>query len=497
MLQARLKKGLTTNWHFIGVILFFIIHGYSEHQGLIPLRELLLLLAVLLAAGLILFGVSRKLFKMQAEKAGLFTSFVLALVLFFSVFQDFFTSIRFLSFIGRLVIFFPLCIAAMIAALVWLKKTGRPFKKGVFFINTVLAVYIIVDLCIIATHFLFPVVQQKDKSLEKLGLRVCDTCARPPVYFVLLDSYFGSAGLREFYQYDNSRVDNFLRQQGFHVTDSAHSNYLHTLFSMASLLNMNYLEGKGSITIENHYAYKAGVAAVRNNTVCHFFKEQGYQIRNYSIFDIDNIPAGHQSGLMPDKIQLITQQTMYYRVKKYGPPFLARMKWVPGLEKSIENDFVGNNERMLNLTLSASREKQEQPVFTYLHLMMPHMPFSYDSVGNRTVPAAAGSVSIEKMDDQFLQYEVYANKRMITFIEQLKAATRGEAVIVLMSDHGYRPAGRKKRSLACQTLNAVYLPSQNYAGWYNGMTNVNQFRVLFNTLFDQRLPMLKDSIVYY
>jgi hypothetical protein len=367
----------------------------------------------------------------------------------------------------------------------------------VFFINTVLAVYIIVDLCIIATHFLFPVVQQKDKSLEKLGLRVCDTCARPPVYFVLLDSYFGSAGLREFYQYDNSRVDNFLRQQGFHVTDSAHSNYLHTLFSMASLLNMNYLEGKGSITIENHYAYKAGVAAVRNNTVCHFFKEQGYQIRNYSIFDIDNIPAGHQSGLMPDKIQLITQQTMYYRVKKYGPPFLARMKWVPGLEKSIENDFVGNNERMSNLTLSASREKQEQPVFTYLHLMMPHMPFSYDSVGNRTVPAAAGSVSIEKMDDQFLQYEVYANKRMITFIEQLKAATRGEAVIVLMSDHGYRPAGRKKRSLACQTLNAVYLPSQNYAGWYNGMTNVNQFRVLFNTLFDQRLPMLKDSIVYY
>ncbi|HYE54213.1 MAG TPA: hypothetical protein VD996_05190, partial [Chitinophagaceae bacterium] len=65
------------------------------------------------------------------------------------------------------------------------------------------------------------------------------------------------------------------------------------------------------------------------------------------------------------------------------------------------------------------------------------------------------------------------------------------AVILLMGDHGYKHSKDKGRY---QTLNAVYLPSKNYSGWYEGMTHVNQFRVLFNAVFDQRLPLLKDSL---
>lgn len=44
-------------------------------------------------------------------------------------------------------------------------------------------------------------------------------------------------------------------------------------------------------------------------------------------------------------------------------------------------------------------------------------------------------------------------------------------------------------------LNAVYLPQKSYSGWYNGINNVNQFRVLLNTLFHQQMPLLADSIV--
>lgn len=103
--------------------------------------------------------------------------------------------------------------------------------------------------------------------------------------------------------------------------------------------------------------------------------------------------------------------------------------------------------------------------------------------------------SDRQIDEAFLQYQVYTNKRIGAFIEQLKKETNDKAVILLMSDHGYQPAGKMRRSLTYQNLNAVYLPGGQYTGWYNGMTNVNQFRILFNTLFHQRLPLLKDSIV--
>ncbi|MGZ5133983.1 MAG: hypothetical protein ACXWCG_02480, partial [Flavitalea sp.] len=59
----------------------------------------------------------------------------------------------------------------------------------------------------------------------------------------------------------------------------------------------------------------------------------------------------------------------------------------------------------------------------------------------------------------------------------------------------YRDGARSNSKFAYQTFNAVFLPTHNYDNWYNGMSNVNQFRILFNSVFRQSIPLLKDSIV--
>lgn len=222
----------------------------------------------------------------------------------------------------------------------------------------------VVDLFIIGANFIAPHGQNKDRELEKYALVNCDTYAKPPVYLVLLDSYLGSAGLREYFQYENTGFESLLRQQGFHVVDSTHSNYKYTLYSMASLLNMQYLEEAHPALINNHFAYNAGVTAVRNNIVCRFFKSQGYRVLNYSNFDIRDLPAGYQANLLPDRVALITQQTMYYRISKYLPLLLMRMGWAAGLRNRMLDDFVRNNEDMVNLTLSDSKQKSGKPSFT-------------------------------------------------------------------------------------------------------------------------------------
>lgn len=62
-----------------------------------------------------------------------------------------------------------------------------------------------------------------------------------------------------------------------------------------------------------------------------------------------------------------------------------------------------------------------------------------------------------------------------------------------MSDHGYRGLIENgKKVSAHNNFNAAYLPDKNYRLFYDSISNVNQFRVLFNTLIKTSLPLLPD-----
>lgn len=66
-----------------------------------------------------------------------------------------------------------------------------------------------------------------------------------------------------------------------------------------------------------------------------------------------------------------------------------------------------------------------------------------------------------------------------------------------MGDHGFRNCRQTKdRSCFFRNMNAVYLPDKNYSGFYDSITGVNQFRALFNTLFHEDFPILKDSSIF-
>lgn len=489
--QARLKNLLTTNWHFIGVIFFFLLHGYLEHPGLIPPGGLLLLLVVLLAAALLLFGISKWWYKSH-RKAGLFTSFVMVVVLFFGVFQDWLSGFPFTAGLSRLLYFLPISFVVILLVLVLLKKTERPLHKPLLFINIVLLLYLLVDMgrLILQTN------KPGKAGMAVKGTLVCDTCARPSIYLVLLDEYMGTDGLQSYFHYNNQSFEDSLKQEGFHIVQHPQSNYRLTIFSMASLLNMKYPANIRQASIKDRYAYSNAVRDVRNNTVSAVLEAAGYRIANYSGFDLSQSPAQYNTGLLPDKMGLITSQTMWYRIAKYLPEFLLGKGLIPAWETRIENNYIRNNEAAMQGVLDLSGKKDTVPVFAYLHLMMPHLPFVFDSTGQRTVPfRQRKSFTTNDIDQGYLQYLVYTNRRIYAFIHQLKQQTGGKAVILLMSDHGYRGAAKKDNHLAWTNFNAVYLPDGQYQGWYNGITNVNQFRVLFNTLFYQRLAMLKDSIV--
>jgi hypothetical protein len=490
-IKDSIWKFLNNDWHFLLLIIFFITHGYAEYAGLIPPGGLLRLFFVLIAAGLLLCRLVQFFFK-ERRKAALFMSLFLTVFLFFGAFQDFIGKFHITSAIAQLRVFVPLAVIVIIAALIVLKKMPWRFNRLRVFLNALLVIYILVDVFSIAYKLIVPA---KQHTFSFYGMKECDTCSKPSIYFILMDEYSGSDALQQYFNYDNLRFEKFLQGEGFKVNRHTNSNYLLTVFSVASTLNMDFIHDLGPASSDNHFGYRKAVRLISDNAVMNFMKAHGYRINNYSYLRLPDAPPVFKADYLPGEIDLITHKTMYSRIANNVRRVMAN--WFRNAEVMQKEDdfYINNNEAMITGVLNEARKPQPQPAFTYMHLMMPHDPIAFDSTGRRITPfwARDGYKQAER-DNAYLQYLVYTNNRMRSFISELKKATKGEAIIVLMSDHGYRRIPMRT-GLTWQNLNAVYLPQQQYGKWYDGVTNVNQFRVLLNTAFGQQLPLLKDSLI--
>jgi len=79
-------------------------------------------------------------------------------------------------------------------------------------------------------------------SISEVDLSDVDTTNLPDIYYIILDSYPRADILSEFYDYDNSPFLNDLRDRDFFVADKSTSNYVQSVFSMSSSLNLQYLD---------------------------------------------------------------------------------------------------------------------------------------------------------------------------------------------------------------------------------------------------------------
>ena len=93
----------------------------------------------------------------------------------------------------------------------------------------------------------------------------------PDVYFILLDKYGRSDALKAYFNYDNSEFIQGLEDLGFWVADCSRSNYSFTVMSLASQLNLDYVEH-----LTDTPNLKTTSALIKNNLVHKAFTDIGY-----------------------------------------------------------------------------------------------------------------------------------------------------------------------------------------------------------------------------
>ncbi|MCS3800049.1 hypothetical protein [Niastella sp. OAS944] len=490
--MQKLQNLLKAPLHFQWLILFFVLHGYNEFFGLIKVSSLVLLILQYSAVAWVLYYASRKMYK-DGCKGALLATVLCFCFLFFGAIQDELASHSALyswSLFTRLIPAIGLLSLLVFAGLFFYKK---PLFRFTRFLNALLLLLIMFEMVLLAwqaatakpgnSSVPVPVVQP-----------LADTAAKPDVYLVLLDEYLGTAGLKEYYHYNNETFESYLKQKGFYVCTKPSSNYSYTIYSMASLLNMTYLDSTVVNFKRQRDTYKNLANMIDHNAASFYFKRFNYSIQNLSPFVVDGIDTSTSVPIVPRGIELITSRALYIRVLRriiFGEP--QDKLNIGGVSAWLNKGLANTHERQMQNVLSSAG--RHSPSFTYLHLVMPHKPYIYDSTGK--VPDVYKTVSDHRLagnDKLYLQYLVYANKRITRFLEELFAATQGKAVIMVMSDHGNRDAHNMPgRDFSFQNFNAVYLPNRDYHLWYDSVSNVNQFPLLFNTLFGQQIQLKADS----
>jgi hypothetical protein len=98
----------------------------------------------------------------------------------------------------------------------------------------------------------------------------------------------------------------------------------------------------------------------------------------------------------------------------------------------------------------------------------------------------------------YLSYLKYTNTKIIHFSDEI-IKKDSSAIVVIMSDHGYRdwltrneyqPYSFNNMCFVRNINKEVSIPTAQF-------TNVNFFRLFFNEYYNQSIPYVKDSVGLY
>jgi Sulfatase len=479
-------------WFLFLLPVFFVFHGSNEHFGFIPFSDAMQLILVYTAVAV----AGAFIIKFLLRKKGLAALFVLAVMSFFLFFGSLHDWLKKILGSGSLFYKYSFLIPAFLLLLAgftfWLYKKPGKISCLTKYFNLLFLLLILAESFFFVRHS----VNTTDKHKLPAGITACNDCDKPDIYLLLFDEYAGSVSLKQKFNFDNSKFETQLKEKGFYVFKNSVSNYNYTAFSIASLLNMEYLDIDSSISGHNGSAIGYCYSKIKYSTVKNFFEQSGYRFINYSIFDFKGSPAPQADEMLPVKTKLITRQTLLHRAKRdLWFNLLTRFKSKKAIRSNIYFN-LRNNKNILKLTKQETQNKQALPRFIYSHIRMPHFPYYFDSSG--------AEQPYEKLSEihyydtaLYLDYLQYTNRQIIELIDLIKKNSSKPPVIILMSDHGFRmyPETADKTYIH-HNLNAIYYPGGNYASFPESISAVNQYRLILNTRFKQNLEMLKDSTIF-
>ena len=262
----------------------------------------------------------------------------------------------------------------------------------------------------------------------------------PDIYFVVFDSYTSSESLNKYWNYDNSDVERYLENKRFHIVPHSRISTPETLFSIAADLNTKeYARDTPRRTL---------LADMRNSRVISFIEDKGYELVNYSIFDLSGRKKYYEFSLLKENqrvLEKIFNQSLMGMIK------INYFEAKRGVDKQFE---------IMAHLIRGDFGHEKGPLFIYAHFLITHPPALIDKDGNILAVRRASQ------KEGYLDQIYFANKKIKEFVDAVLAMSDKPPIIVIQGDHGSRLLkGYDGDADSHAVFNAFYLPRNDYEAY--------------------------------
>lgn len=331
-----------------------------------------------------------------------------------------------------------------------------------------------------------------------------ETSQTPDIYYLVFDRYANNRTIKDEYGYDNSGLWQNLESQGFYVVEYSLANYPKTIHSLASTLNMSYLDEFGVQYGTDVNDQTPLVTYLENNQVQAILRDRGYRFFNIgSIWPETRVNKNAEinysyspQGLALGEVNLhILESSMLTPILSLigGEKQLNRLDYRDRLYETTRYQ-LSQLEKITGTT---------GPKFVFAHILLPHEPYIFHADGSYKDVKEEEAMTIL---DNYLEHLEFTNSQIARLLPIIRDNAGSEAVVILQSDEGPHPLvhGDGKEVLEWHSAapevmreklriqNAVYLPDGDYSGWTQDMTPVNTFRLLFDKYFGMELGLLPN-----
>jgi hypothetical protein len=363
---------------------------------------------------------------------------------------------------------------------------------------------VLIPLPLIATYEIQRIENGMEGARSLPKANPADLKNMPDIYYLLPDSYSLPSVIKKYFGYNDDWFVADLQKKGFYVPTYNTSNYPKTFLSLASTLNIEYLDFFSKYKKSSDQTITT--ALIQNSAVMRFLQSLGYRYYQLgSWWDPTNFNPNADGNF-------IIENEHMANIGEFNGAIVKSTMLQPIASKLLAKVSIGVSDddkraRVLyQFDELPKMAKLTGPKFVFAHILAPHEPYVF---GPNCELIGAADLS-GKTDEQNYDAQVSCiNKKLESAVDSILVnypEGKQKPIILIQSDEGapflrYRTTptdswGKASDDLLRQkfpVFSAYYLPGKPDAPLYPTISDVNAFREIFNAYFGTNLTILPDK----
>ena len=349
--------------------------------------------------------------------------------------------------------------------------------------------------------------QSRSKAAEAASLctlQPAPDAPLPDIYLIIMDAYERDDVLREMHGYDNTPFLRALEDRNFYVARGSLSNYRNTEQSLASLLNLDYIQSLEDVYSGGEISSWGMIQRISNNRLRRELECLGYETVAFETgafwTEWEGTDHFYARGSGP-----FSDLGLLGGVSRFEAKLLDTTAARSGLDAIRQSQASGevasldpladHRDRILFVFDQLARVPSlPSPKLVFVHIISPHPPMVFKADGEFI---SLGEFETTIQSDATGQKELaaygaqvtYLNSRLLESVDAIKAGSSTPPIIILHGDHGWADRDHEDKM---SILNAYHLPGGVDERLYPTITPVNSFRIVFEEFLGGPYMPLED-----